>query len=153
MTTQVYDILEKIKDQLLEHPSVNTVTSGDLSDVDLTKTSIFPLTHLILKNVTIRAKTLNFDLEVIVMDIVDQTNEISDHDMFYGNDNTQDILNTQLNVVNSIHAHLNRGDLWLNRLQMNGDMNAEPFLERFENVLAGWEATASIEIPNGLNIC
>ena len=151
--TQVYDILDKVKDKLLEHPSVNTVTTGDLSDVDLTKTTIFPLTHLILKNARIGARTISFDLDIISMDVVDQSNTISNFDMFYGNDNTQDILNTQLNVITSVHAHLNRGGLWDNRLQTDGDMSAEPFLERFENVLAGWEASVSIELPNGLNIC
>ena len=41
--THVYDILEIIKDELLASPSVNTVTYGDLSEVDLDKTTIFPL--------------------------------------------------------------------------------------------------------------
>ena len=151
--TQVYDILDKIKDQLLEHPFVNTVTTGDLSDVDLTKTTIFPLTHLIITNAAISERVITFNLDVIAMDVVDQTNNISKFDMFYGNDNTQDILNTQLNVITSIHSHLNRGNLWDNRLQTDSDMSAKPFLERFENVLAGWEGSISISVPNGLNIC
>jgi len=38
-----YDILEKLRVTLEANPSVNTVTEGDLLDVDLAKQTIFPL--------------------------------------------------------------------------------------------------------------
>ena len=39
---QVYNVLDKLKEQGLQHPQCNTVTTGNLSDVDLSKTTIFP---------------------------------------------------------------------------------------------------------------
>ena len=44
--TQVYDIVDKLKDRLRTNPNVFTVTYGDISEVDLNKTTIFPLSHL-----------------------------------------------------------------------------------------------------------
>ena len=37
--TQVYDILDKIKDRLQANPNVFSVTYGDLTEVDLNKTT------------------------------------------------------------------------------------------------------------------
>ena len=151
--TNFYDILDQLRGKLLEHPSVNTVTTGNLTDIDLGKTTIFPLTHLIVKNATISDKLIEFNVNITCMDIIDQTNDITEYDVFYGNDNTQDVLNTQLNVINTIFSHLKRGDLWDIQIQTDDDITAEPFLSRFENVLAGWEADISIRMINGLNIC
>ena len=46
--TQVYDILDKIKDKLRDNPSVFSVTFGDISEVDLNQNnnvSIKPLNN------------------------------------------------------------------------------------------------------------
>jgi hypothetical protein len=44
--TQVYDILESLKDKLEANPNVFTVRFGDLDEIDLNKTEIYPLAHL-----------------------------------------------------------------------------------------------------------
>lgn len=153
MMTNLYDILDKIREDLIKLPTVNTVTTGNLSDIDLTKTTIFPLSHLIVENAVLNSKTITFDLRVLCMDIVDQTNELSDYDMFYGNDNTQDILNTQLVSINSVYNSLSRGELFIDGFQVYGDMTSQPFLERFEDILAGWEGVLTITTKNDLSIC
>ena len=41
-----YQITNTIKDQLLADDNINTVTTGDITDIDLNKQTIFPLsTH------------------------------------------------------------------------------------------------------------
>ena len=60
--TNFYDILDQLRGKLLEHPSVNTVTTGNQTDIDLGKTTIFPLTHLIVKNATISDKLIEFNV-------------------------------------------------------------------------------------------
>ena len=71
-----------------------------------------------------------------------------DDDIFYGNDNLQDILNTQLQVVNDIQQELTRGSMFDDNLQLTTDITASPFMDNFENQLAGWAVTISIELPN-----
>ena len=46
-----YLLTQAIKDALLGDINVNTVTEGDLFDIDLSKQSIFPLSHLIINTV------------------------------------------------------------------------------------------------------
>ena len=47
-----YQLTETIKAQLLADINCNTVTTGDIYDVNLNKQDIFPLAHIIINNVT-----------------------------------------------------------------------------------------------------
>ena len=151
--TQFYDILDKIKDELRLNPNVFSVTYGDITKVDLDKTTIFPLSHLNISNAIIGEHTVSFTLQLLCVDIVDYNKDSSPDDEFYGNDNMQDILNTQLQVVNDVIAQLRRGTLFTDRLQVLGDVTVQPFMDRFENELAGWGADIVIEMPNDISIC
>ena len=151
--THVYNILDTLKNELLNSPSVNTVTYGDISDVDLDKTTIFPLSHLFMDNVTYGERTVTFSIKLLCADIVDYNTKKSDFDLFYGNDNLHDVLNTQFEVINSLIMKLMRGDLFELKYQVTTQPTAEPFKERFSNELAGWSVDISIEIPNGISIC
>lgn len=146
---EIYDLLDKIKDRLRANNITNTVTFGDILEVDLTKTTIYPLSHLTIGNVVFGDYIMTADVSVLSMDIVDVNKNESTFDSFYKNDNLQDVLNTQLSVVNDLQSHLRRGNLFENNdLKIVGDVTAEPFQDRFENQLAGWGVTFSIEMPN-----
>ena len=94
-----YKVTETIKNTLLDDVNVNTVTHGDISDIDLSKQTIFPLSHLMVNQVTQDERILTFNLSVLSMDIVD-TSKDEVTDLFVGNDNLHDVLNTQLAVLN-----------------------------------------------------
>lgn len=146
---EIYDLLDKIKDRLRANNITNTVTFGDILEVDLTKTTIYPLSHLTIGNVVFGDYIMTADVSVLSMDVVDVNKNESTFDSFYKNDNLQDVLNTQLSVVNDLQSHLRRGNLFEdNDLKIVGDVTAEPFQDRFENQLAGWGVTFSIQMPN-----
>jgi len=147
-----YQLTETIKDQLLADVNINTVTTGDLYDVNLNKQDIFPLAHIIVNNVIQQEQTLNFNISILAMDIVDQS-KLPTQDRFIGNNNEQDILNTQLSVLNKVIQVLRMGTLYTDKYQLDGDVICEPFYDRFENQLAGWTATMDIMIYNDINIC
>ena len=86
------------------------------------------------------------------MDIVDR-NKKTGEDVFLGQNNLQDILNTQLAVLNKAIQILRKGDLYGDKYQLQADPNCEPFYDRFDNELAGWTATMDIVIYNDINIC
>ena len=147
-----YLLTETIKDQLLGDVNVNTVTTGDIYDIDLAKQSIFPLSHIIINNVTTQEQTLTFNISVLAMDIVDESKEPTT-DIFRGNNNEQDILNTQLAVLNKLVMVLRKGTLYSDQYQLDGDTTLEPFYERFDNRLAGWSATFNVFVKNDITIC
>ena len=96
-----YQITETIKTQLLADVNVNTVTTGDITEIDLSKQTIFPLSHIIINNVTIQEQVLNFNISVLSMDLVNLSKEETTN-IFRGNNNEQDVINTQLAVVNRL---------------------------------------------------
>jgi hypothetical protein len=147
-----YLLTQAIKDQLLLDPNVNTVTEGDLFDIDLSKQTIFPLSHLIVNSVVAQESVLRFNVSILAMDIVDESKEPT-LDIFIGNNNEQDVLNTQLAVLNKLVQILRRGDLYNDKFQLDGDANLEPFVDRFENKVAGWTATFDVFVNNDVNIC
>ena len=147
-----YQVTETIKNQLLADVNVNTVTSGDITRIDSSKQTIFPLAHLIVNNVTNEDNVLRFSLSVLAMDIVNVSQEPV-IDVFTGNNNEQDILNTQLAVLNKLVQVLRGGDLHQNKYQLDGSPSFEPFYDRFENEMAGWALTFDVLVNNDIDIC
>ncbi len=147
-----YNVLEQIKDTLGAEPFVNTITYGNIDDVDLNKQNIFPLSHIIVNNTTIQERVLTFNISVLAMDIVDISKDETTN-IFRGNDDEQDILNTQLAVLTRLSSILKRGTLYDNKYQLDGDVVCEPFVDRFENKIAGWTGTFSIIVQNDMTIC
>ena len=152
MAQGFYNLTDKLKDELLKDPFVNTVTYGNIFEVDLNKQTIFPLSHFIVNNVVDRGQTLLFNISLLCMDLVDESKDDTE-DEFVGNDNEQDVLNTQLAVANRIGAMLKRGDLYRTKYQLDGEISLEPFVDRFDNKVAGWTATFNVVIPNEITIC
>ena len=147
-----YQLTETIKNALLDNIDVNTVTTGNLSNVNLQKQNIFPLSHIIVNSVTDTEQTLTFDLSILAMDIVSRS-KLETTDIFEGNNNEQDVLNTQLAVLNKLIMILRKGNLHRDKYQLEGNPTLEPFYDRFENELAGWTASVSIVIYNDITIC
>ena len=150
--TAYYNILETLRTALAAEPFVNTVSFGNLYDVDLSKQTIFPLSHIMVNQATISAPTITFNVSILCMDIVDDPKtEITN--VFLGNSNEQDILNTQLNVASRIVSKLLRDDLFSDLYHLDGTASCEPFNERFENSLTGWAVSFDLIVPNTMTVC
>jgi|TARA_R110000796_G_scaffold21477_1_gene63162 hypothetical protein len=147
-----YQLTETIKTALLEDKDIETVTTGDITDVNLNKQDIFPLGHIIINSVIDEEQVLRFNISILACDIVNQSKELT-VDRFTGNDNVQDILNTQLAVLNKLIQRLRMGNLYTEMYQLEGSPSLTPFYDRFENQLAGWTATMDIMIYNDIYIC
>ena len=147
-----YQVTEIIKNQLLSDPDVNTVTTGDITKIDLSKQTMFPLSHIIVGNVGNEDNVLRFSLSVLAMDIVNVSKE-EVVDIFVGNNNEQDILNTQLAVLNKLVQVLRGGTLHQDLYQLDGSPSFEPFYDRFENEMAGWALSFDVLVQNDISIC
>ena len=147
-----YQVTQVIKDQLLSDVNVNTVTTGDITRIDTSKQTMFPLSHIIVNNVGNEDNILRFSLSVLAMDVVNISKE-EVVDIFLGNNNEQDILNTQLAVLNKLVQVLRGGTLHQDLYQLDGSPSFEPFYDRFENEMAGWALSFDVIIPNDISIC
>tara|TARA_E500000318_G_C3507693_1_gene191001 strand:- start:6 stop:455 length:450 start_codon:yes stop_codon:yes gene_type:complete len=146
----LYRVLEKIKEVLEADIDVNKVTYGDITQIDLEKQTIYPLSHVMLNTVVSNEQVLRFNISIIAMDIVDVTKEEDDG---YERSNEQDVLNTQLAVLNKAIQKMRIGNLYRDKFQVEGDVSIEPFTDRFENQVAGVVGTFDIIIENDVDVC
>ena len=135
--------IKEIKDVLLAEPFVNTVTEGDIFEVDLNKQTMFPLSHIIINQATHQGNVLSFNITVLLMDVINQKDD----------SNKVDIWNTQLLLATRVLNRLNRADIASDFWELTGQPTYEPFTERFENDLAGWAVTFDVLVRNDITIC
>ena len=146
-----YIVLETLKESLLQNSNVKTVTTGDISQIDLSKQTIYPLSHIIVNSATNSGQVMSFNVTVLCMDKVNQlkTEQVDP----FNNEAEHTVLNTQLAVSNKLYKDLYSGQLRLNGYQVDEDASIEFFFDRFENILAGVAMTLTVQLNNDLNIC
>ena len=86
--TAIYDIVNEIKTFLRANPIVNTVTFGDITQVDLNKSTIFPISHFFLGNAVVNERTIRLTISMLFLDIVDYSKEFNDNDFGNRQDDT-----------------------------------------------------------------
>jgi len=146
-----YDITTKIKDALLAEPFCNTVTKGSIDRLMNAKKDAYPLSHIMVNSCTPNGSSLTYNVSIISMDIVDVSkDEVTD--IFIGNDNEDDVLNDILTMLVRIVELMRRGGLFSDLYQLE-TASLEPFMDRFEDNVAGWTLTVDINVPNGVTVC
>ena len=147
-----YDITTTLKDALLEDVNVNTVTQGTINQIDIAKKSIFPVSHVSVDNVSQEDPALRFSMSIELLDIIDISN-LQTNDRFRGNNNQDDILNTQLAVGVRLMERFRRGDLFTDDYSLDGFPNYEKIINEYENGLSGWRLTFDIMYKHDMTIC
>jgi hypothetical protein len=147
-----YTAIDKLKTHFDADALVNSVSEGDIFQVDLAKQTIFPLVHIIVNSCSFETNVLRFNISLIAMDLVDISKQ-ENTSVYLGNDNTQDALNSTLAILNRAYDIMLHGTLAYDLFQIDGNPNCEPFTERFENLLSGWTMTFDVLVPNDMTIC
>jgi len=145
-----YGLIDAIYKYLNGSTLINSVTFGDVMDVDLSRQTIFPLAHVGVQSVTFDDYFMSFSINVICMDIVDEDKDDkqSKTDPHLGLDNKHDILNSMLAVINGLQSSLRRGGMETDDYELNETATATQFEDRFENLLTGWSLDINIQVPN-----
>jgi len=147
-----FKVIDDLQAAAIAEPFINTVTQGDITDVDLNKNTIFPLCHLMVNNVSLTSNITTIDVSIILMDIVDFSKDNVSSDI-RGNNNELDVLNTQLSVAGRLQALLLRSDTYYMDYQVDGPFNCEPFTDRFESNVAGWNVGFTVIMTNPSTKC
>ncbi len=149
-----YKITESLRDQLTE-AGFPVLTLGDNFKVDLKRQTIFPYAHIVPQGNTMEGNMLIYTFTIIGVDLVDfNKDDVRDQeDPFYSYDNLQDVLNDIDNRLLKVAEIYRRGDAFDDLVQLNGSPTLDPFMERYENLVAGWELTLVFQVPNNIGIC
>lgn len=148
----LYRVLEILKNELNSSPFCNSVTVGTLTEIDLAKMTIFPMAHLTLDNVTHNDNSLSFQITMFNLDIVDVSKEPST-DQVYGNDNLIYIWTNQLFVLNRLISRLKSNFTNYEGWELDGNPQSEFIDKQFENMLAGYQTTINLTVPNDISKC
>ena len=150
--TGYYTLIKTLKTHFENDYLVNTVTDGDIFEIDIAKQTIFPLVHTMVTQAQFESNIQSFTLTIFCMDIMDAVKE-EDNTAWETRDNTNDALNYTLQILNRAYQMLLHGALHDLNYHVDNTPTCEPFSERFENNLVGWAMTLDIICPNDMTIC
>ena len=140
------------------HPNITTFTMDDIRTIDTNKQTLFPLSNLIVNNVSIDSGVMTYNVTFMVMDrVVDITDESTGpfNTLTYNyarTTNLLDVHNTSLMTINDVVSYIYRNP---DAYQYNviGASIATPFEERFSNLVAGWATDLNISVGNPQPMC
>ena len=128
------------------HGFVHTVSTGDIENIDTSGIVKYPLVHIVPTSVSADTGALTFNFNILAMDLVqnDESNE-------------QEVLSDTLIILTDILAEFKNGKKLVDNLgdymQEDNEFSLEPFTERFDNVVSGWNCTYSITLPHNYGAC
>lgn len=147
----IYRIIKSIETEFNSNPFCNKVTMGTLTEIDLAKNTIFPLGHIILDTVSHKENTLAFQITLFNLDIVEISKEVPTD--IYGNDNLIYIWTNQLYVINRLIGRLKQQTIYSDGWELSGEPQSDFINKEMENMLAGFQTTITIIVPNDINVC
>lgn len=142
---------DRLRIELENNPLINTVSIGDVTEVDLDKASIFPLAHLNISTGTIGSATSTLNVQIMFLDVVDETQEPKT-DNWYRNSNEIYVQNSMLAAATKATQEMLRGDLYRDLFQVEEQVTAEFVSERFQNMLSGVVIDLTVTINNNIDL-
>ena len=150
---QYTQILYYLKELAERDGFVNTVKQGEISELDIEKTNIFPLVNIAVTGGGFtNGSTITFNVDLRCLSIRDINKEVV-NDKFWKNDNEVDNLNETLAVLNRMWTTMYR-DFDENNITASENPSLEPIIYDEKNILDGWVLTFTIEVQNTtLDLC
>ena len=145
----LFALTDAIKNELDSNVLLNSVTYGDVDEIELLKSNRYPLAHVGISTGTISDATSEINLSVIFIQQVDEVKE--QEDSF--NDSELYAQNNMLSAATRLVQVLKRGDLYQQGFQLNEDANVEFFGDRFTDRVAGVTVDMTVTIKNQASIC
>ena len=154
--TLYYNALNYFKTIMQNHPSINAVTQGDITKIDVDQFPAYPLGNILITESNFGSNITNYTIQLTVADKIKNKNNESDDRTnaqtvpFFGVDDTVDIHANTLGILNDLTSYTQRG---VAGFEINGDINCSAFSDQFNNGLAGWVATFELTTHNDKNRC
>jgi len=154
--TGYYNILEYFRTVLSNHPSVKTVTQGDVFGIDDKSFPEYPLANIFIESTIWEGSRTIWRCKLTVADKVKLRNNESEgqydkmSEDYWGTDDMSDIHANSLAIINDIISFTAKGT---SGFFINGIVISQPFREKFDNGLAGWVTEFEVLTHNDRNIC
>jgi hypothetical protein len=147
----LYRVIDSLKTELINNDFCNSVTVGELTELDLQKQTVFPLANITVNSVTHNSNSLTFDVTITNVDIVEISKDEPEN-LIYNNDNLIYIWSNQLFVINKLVSRIKASKIY-ETWEILNDPQSEFINKEFENMLAGVQTTLNITVPNDISTC
>jgi len=151
-----YNVLNYFKTIMKNHPSIQIVTQGLISDFDTREFPEYPVGNVQIIQTNWGTSTTDYTIQLTIADKIKNKNNESDPRTnadtipFYGVDDTVDIHSNTLSILNDLTSYTQRG---VDGFEINSEITCLPFEDRFNNGLAGWVASFTLTTHNDKNRC
>jgi len=145
----LFALTDAIKNELDSNVLLNSVTYGDVDEIELLKSNKYPLAHVGISTGTISDATSDINLSIIFIQQVDDVKE--QEDSF--NDSELYAQNNMLSAATRLVQVLKRGDLYQQGFQLEEDATVEFFGDRFTDRVAGVTVDMTVTIKNQASVC
>tara|TARA_R110000824_G_scaffold5226_7_gene24312 strand:+ start:234 stop:767 length:534 start_codon:yes stop_codon:yes gene_type:complete len=146
------------------HHQIETVTTGDIFDINLEKMEKFVLMHINPVNVTTGDFGLTYNFQIFICDLVSEKEDWTEATIQSANNlsNEQEVLSETLqisvDIISMLRHSLQQSMLGVNDVNdplyfTEGQQTLEPFTERFDNLLTGWVFSIGILVANNFDAC
>jgi len=145
----LFALTDAIKQELDSNVLLNSVSYGDVDEIELLKTNKYPLAHVGISTGTISDSTSTIEMSVIFIQQVDDVKE--QEDSF--NDSELYAQNNMLAAATRLVQVLKRGDLYAQGFQLEDDATVDFFGDRFTDKVAGVTVDMTVTIKNSVSVC
>lgn len=147
-----YKCVDIIRERLANNDRVSTVMFGAFSEADYQKKNLYPLGVINpIGSGMDDENVITFDFEIGVMDVRDLSDD-EIVDKFYSNDNEIDNLNTCHYILSDLIQYL-KTQFNDDNIELTTTTQMTPIIFDGLNILDGWSATITLQIPNPLIVC
>lgn len=140
----LYTVNNTLKTFLLDNTGVNTVSFGDLDDIDNDRVVQYPLAHIDHEGTRINPYVKELDFTIYICEPLQQS---STPDAQGALNNLNFVMNTLDTVVEQLGYHLRIGSISSELIKLVGNVSIELFKDRFEGRLTGYAVTFTVEVP------
>lgn len=151
-----------------QHEQIETVSVGDIYDIDLSKETLFPLLHINPLNVTTGDSELLFNFQIFIADLVSEKDNWVNYQalgltkLIDNKNNEQEVLNETMNIAVDFISMLRHSvqqsmqgvdDINVPVYFTQDQFTIEPFAERFDNLLCGQVFNMGVRVMNDFDAC
>ena len=151
-----YNIVNYFRDLMNLHPSIERVTLGDDFKIDDETFPIYPLGNVFISSLSVDESYTDYSIQLLVADKIKyNANESEGTDNqqdipFYGTDDAHYILANTLGILNDLTNYTGRS---VSGFDIISSITYTPFVDRFDNKLAGFTADFTLRVHNDRNRC
>jgi len=150
------------------HEQIETVSVGDIFEIDMSKDTLFPLMHINPVNVTTGESELIYNFQIFLADLVSEKDNWQVYQaeqltkLIDFKNNEQEVYNQQLAIAVDIISMLRHStqqslagvnDINQAIYYTQDQFTIEPFSERFDNLLCGYVFNIGVKVMNDFSSC